>query len=263
MSKNPSVLIVDDEPEIGALLGIFLGDDFDVTIFTDPREACAEITKRHYDLVISDIRMPFLSGLDVVKHVKSVRPGVFVVLITGHAQTVADKAEAIGLGASEVLFKPFGDPGKIIGLLQKLLEGQDPAAAAAAVAAAPVVSGQKSKPRVLAMDDDAGIVEILQLLLEDYYYLHTFTDPMEALACFAVQKFDVIIIDLNMPTMSGKEAILRIRQLNASIPIIVMTGHGRSEPEALEALAAGGNDIMEKPFKSVEELVAQIGKLVE
>ena len=86
---------------------------------------------------------------------------------------------------------------------------------------------------------------------------------MEALACFAVQKFDVIIIDLNMPTMSGKEAILRIRQLNASIPIIVMTGHGRSEPEALEALAAGGNDIMEKPFKSVEELVAQIGKLVE
>lgn len=258
MSKNPSVIIVDDEPEIGALLGLFLEDYFDVTIFTDPREACAEITKRHYDLVISDIRMPFLSGLDVVKHVKSVRPGVFVVLITGHAQTVADKAEAIGLGASEVLFKPFGDPGKIIGLLQKLLEGQDPA-----VVAAPVVSGQKSKPRVLAMDDDAGIVEILQLLLEDYYYLHTFTDPMEALACFAVQKFDVIIIDLNMPTMSGKEAILRIRKLNASIPIIVMTGHGRSEPEALEALAAGGNDIMEKPFKSVEELVAQIGKLVE
>ena len=74
MSDKMRVLIVDDEPEIGNLLKLFLEDDFDVTIFTDPRLACEEVTKSAYKLVVSDIKMPFLTGLDVVKHVKKVRP---------------------------------------------------------------------------------------------------------------------------------------------------------------------------------------------
>ena len=270
MAAKSTVLIVDDEPAIGDLLKLFLEDDFEVTTFTDPRVACEEITKKPYDVVISDIRMPYLSGLDVTKHVKTVRPGVFVVLITGHAQTAADKEEALGMGASGVLFKPFGDPAKIIEYIQNLLAGPAYTPASAPVAApspvaAPVVAkaAKAGKPKVLAMDDDSGIIEILQILLEDDFDLRAFTDPVEAIACIANEKFDVILTDLNMPQMSGKEAIVKIRSLNGTIPIMVMTGHGRDEPEAKEALAAGGNEVLEKPFASVEVLVAQIGKLLK
>ena len=261
MSAKPKVLIVDDEPEIGNLLALFLEDDFEVKTFTDPRVACEEITRTPYDLVISDIKMPFLSGLDVVKHVKAARPEVVVVLITAHAQTAADKDEAIGLGASEVLFKPFGDLTKIISILQKLVSRRsDTSAAPVKVApAAPTIP----KPRVLVMDDDNGIIEVLQILLVDDFEVVAFTNPMDAIASLATQKFDVVLTDLNMPELSGKEAIIKIRSLNASVPIMVMTGHGKEEPVAKEALQAGGNEILEKPFASVQVLVAQIGRLIK
>ena len=134
MSDKMRVLIVDDEPEIGNLLKLFLEDDFDVTIFTDPRLACEEVTKSAYKLVVSDIKMPFLTGLDVVKHVKKVRPETHVVLITGHAQTERDKAGAKELGAAGVLFKPFGDPSKVVDYLNDVVGGESarPSASAAA-----------------------------------------------------------------------------------------------------------------------------------
>ena len=273
MLPKATVLIVDDEPEIGSLLGLFLEDDFDVTTFTDPRIACDEITKKSYDFVISDIKMPFLSGLDVVRHVKSVRPATFIVLMTGHAQTGADKAEALGLGASGVLFKPFGDPAKVIEYLQSLLATSASASApssvsaVSAVSAAPTVSAaaapKTTKPLIMAMDDDAGIIEVLEILLSDDFTLRTFTDPTKAIAHLLKEDFKAILTDLNMPEMSGKDAIIQIRKQNPTIPILVMTGHGQSEPEALAALAAGGTVILEKPFSSVDVLLEKIGKLIK
>jgi DNA-binding NtrC family response regulator len=263
MQPKPTVLIVDDEPEIGSLLGLFLEDDFEVTTFTDPRVACDEITKKSYDLVISDIKMPFLSGLDVVRHVKSVRPSTFIVLMTGHAQTGADKAEALGLGASGVLFKPFGDPSKVIEYLQSLLVTPASAPAPSSVSASASAAPKANKPLIMAMDDDTGILEVLEILLSDDFTLRTFTDPTKALAHLPKEDFKAILTDLNMPQMSGKDAIIEIRKQNPAIPIMVMTGHGQDEPEALAALAAGGTVILEKPFSSVDVLLEKIGKLIK
>ena len=124
MSGKYSILIVDDEPDIGSLLREYLEPEFAVTTLTDSRIAVGEIAQNSYDLVISDVKMPHISGFELIRHIKAVCPQTSIVLITGHAQNGADRAEALGLGASGVLFKPFADPSKVIAYIKDILESQ-------------------------------------------------------------------------------------------------------------------------------------------
>ncbi len=114
------VLIVDDEPEICQLLALFLEDDFNLTLCSDSREAIATLKVKPFDFVISDIRMPFADGYEVLSSALMAQPNIKVVLMTGHAQTPSDVADAKKLGAKEVLTKPFGNPAKIVELLHSL-----------------------------------------------------------------------------------------------------------------------------------------------
>jgi DNA-binding NtrC family response regulator len=279
MTKQARILVVDDEPEIGNLLRLFLEDEFDVVTFTDPRLACEEIELNAYDLVLSDIKMPFLTGLDVVKHVKTVRPATHVILITGHAQTERDKAEAIGLGAAGVLFKPFGDPSKMIEYIQKVL------------ASAPANAGQSSgvqttdansidsspkqvpsltdasrnsggKIRVLVIDDEPDLTDVLTLILEDDYETTVFNNPVEALKVIETGTFQLVLTDLNMPQMSGVDVIHQIRKVKPKIPVVIMTGHGEGEPEVVEALKAGGGMVLAKPFPEPAFVLEQLKKML-
>jgi DNA-binding NtrC family response regulator len=283
MTKQARILVVDDEPEIGNLLRLFLEDDFDVVTFTDPRLACDEIRSTSYDLVLSDIKMPFLSGLDVVKHVKTVRPSTHVVLITGHAQTEKDKAEAIGLGAAGVLFKPFGDPSKMVEYIQGVLagvsggtshngsllktEGQPTASAppqADSVVGSSLGSKNQStaKIKVLIIDDEPDLTDVLTLMLEDDYDITVFNNPAEALKIFGAGNFQIVLTDLNMPQMSGVDVIRQIRKTHPKIPIVVMTGHGEGEPEVVEALSAGGGMVLAKPFPDPVFVLEQLKKIL-
>lgn len=272
MSDKMRVLIVDDEPEIGNLLKLFLEDDFEVVTFTDPRLACDEVTRVPFDLVVSDIKMPFLTGLDVVKHVKKVRPSTHVVLITGHAQTERDKADAKELGAAGVLFKPFGDPAKVVNYLNDVVSsgsgGSKSASSAAStttttakVASAP--EAFKGKPLLMIIDDEPDLIEVLGILLGDDYDLRLFSNPVEALARLDDEPFKLILTDLNMPQMAGKDVITAIRQKFSELPIVIMTGHAEAEREVVEAMKVGGTAILSKPFPDPTIVLEKIGKLIK
>jgi DNA-binding NtrC family response regulator len=276
MSSRPTVLIVDDEPEIGNLLKLFLEGDFDVSTFTDPRVACDEIKKTHYDLVVSDIKMPFLTGLDVVKHVKSVRPATHVVLITGHAQTEKDKAEATALGAAGVLFKPFGDPLKVVDYLSGVIGGASavptvsaavsvvPAAAAKPVAQmAPQAHPKTGKPAILVIDDEADLTDVLSMLLEDDFDVVVYNNPVTAVQNYGQREFKMVMTDLNMPQMSGKDVIAKIKSITPGVPVIVMTGHGETEPEVVEALSLGGSGVLAKPFPDPAVILDKLKKMTK
>ena len=272
MADKMRVLIVDDEPEIGNLLKLFLEDDFDVVTFTDPRQACEEITKNPYSLVVSDIKMPFLTGLDVVKHVKKTRPETHVILITGHAQTERDKAEAKELGAAGVLFKPFGDPGKVVNYLNEVVAGGsilptaiNSAVSAPSVAPATVPSAVTSsgKPMVMVIDDEHDLTDVLSMLLGDYYDLRVFNDPVEALKNINNGTYKLFLTDLNMPQMQGRDVIAKIRAVHPNVPIVVMTGHGENEPMVVEAMKAGGTAVLSKPFPTPEAVITKLGKLIK
>ncbi|HJO03529.1 MAG TPA: sigma-54 dependent transcriptional regulator [Acidobacteriota bacterium] len=101
------VLIVDDESSMRAMLSIALGDEgWEVHAAGDGNEALALLSKQPVDVVVSDIRMPGVDGMELLRHVRDRSPRTEVSLITAHAST--DSAiEAVRLGAYDYVTKPF------------------------------------------------------------------------------------------------------------------------------------------------------------
>ncbi len=100
------MLVVDDEDGPRQSLHMIFSDDFDVTIATSGEEAIELSTQNPYHLVITDIRMRGLSGIDVLREVKKIDSHTEVIVLTAF-ETLETARQAISLGASEYLKKPF------------------------------------------------------------------------------------------------------------------------------------------------------------
>ena len=101
------------------------------------------------------------------------------------------------------------------------------------------------KPRVMVVDDDDGIREILRIMLKDYEVVEA-SDGFEAIKLYVVTKPDVVLMDVLMPKLDGVEATKEILKIDPEAVIIGITAFARSKKD--EMLAAGAKDIIEKPF---------------
>jgi len=105
--QQPRVLVVDDERSMRELLGIVLRrEGYDVVLAENGKSAIDVIAREPIDLLISDIKMPDLSGVEVLRAAKNADPDVLAIMVTAFAST--DTAvEAMRLGACDYLSKPF------------------------------------------------------------------------------------------------------------------------------------------------------------
>jgi two-component system, NtrC family, response regulator PilR len=101
------ILVVDDEPSMREMLRIVLRrDGYDVTLAQNGRDAQALLAQQPFDLVLSDIRMPDVSGVEVLRTAKELNRDVVFFMMTAYAST--DTAvEAMRLGAVDYFTKPF------------------------------------------------------------------------------------------------------------------------------------------------------------
>lgn len=101
------ILVVDDERGMRELLTIMLQKEgFDVTSAGGGQEALENISQGTYDIVITDIKMPHITGIDVLKAVKETSPETIVIMITAYASTET-AMDAMKLGAYDYITKPF------------------------------------------------------------------------------------------------------------------------------------------------------------
>jgi DNA-binding NtrC family response regulator len=115
------ILVVDDEEiVIRSCLRILDGDDYRVEAVQDGREALRKIEEDPYDVVILDIMMPNIGGLEVLRLIKEGHPDVDVIMITGLSQ-IDTAVEAMKLGAFDYISKPF-EPDEIKLVVQRALE---------------------------------------------------------------------------------------------------------------------------------------------
>jgi CheY-like chemotaxis protein len=102
-----SVMIVDDEPIVGKRLKPALSKHgFDVEVFESPTEALKRLDEKDFDIVVTDLRMEEVDGIQVLEHIMSSKSNTRVVLITGYA-TVDVAREALVKGAFDFIAKPF------------------------------------------------------------------------------------------------------------------------------------------------------------
>jgi len=103
---KPRLLIVDDEAEVRGVLHDLLSGPYQCGEAASAEDAIAELRKNDYQLVISDITMSGMSGLEMIPHVKVVSPDTVIVMISG-MQTIESAINALRLGAFDYLMKPF------------------------------------------------------------------------------------------------------------------------------------------------------------
>ena len=117
------ILIVDDEPEITSILHDLLSDQHECTTAGSAEEAIERLFEGTYDLIVSDITMPGMSGLELIPRVKSMSPNSVVVMVSG-MQTVESAIDALRLGAFDYVMKPF-DLRQVEAVVKRALEHQD------------------------------------------------------------------------------------------------------------------------------------------
>lgn len=118
------------------------------------------------------------------------------------------------------------------------------------------------KPKILIIDDEHAIREMIATSLEDKYQCTQASDAHKAEAVVKQEKPDLILIDWMMPGISGVNYIksLRKNENTANIPIIMLTAK-TEESDMLESLESGADDFLKKPF-STKELHARIRALL-
>lgn len=107
---RPRVLVVDDEASIRDLLAKTLAlAEYDVDLAPDGRTALERLRITAYDLLITDLRMPGVDGLTVIREARRLRTDIPVIIVTGYSSE-ASAIEAVNLGVSGYLTKPFRVP---------------------------------------------------------------------------------------------------------------------------------------------------------
>ena len=102
------ILVVDDEPNMLRLLKTILMDKtgYEVTTTNNPLEVSKLLQEAHYQLVISDLKMPLVDGMDLIDIIKKLDPSMPIIIITAYG-TIETAEEAVQKGAYDFITKPF------------------------------------------------------------------------------------------------------------------------------------------------------------
>jgi two-component system nitrogen regulation response regulator NtrX len=120
-----------------------------------------------------------------------------------------------------------------------------------------------AKTRILVVDDEASIRDSLRMTLEyaNYEFIGAATGQ-EGLALIDREAPDLVLLDIKMPGMDGMEVLTRLRAMNETLPVIMISGHGTGSSGA-DAVNKGAQDFLDKPFESTDRLLQTISGVLE
>ncbi len=202
------ILVVDDEPGMRkSLADILLDEGYVVEVAEDGLQAVELCSQSAFDVVIMDVRMPGLDGVEAFRRIRTHRSGTRVILMSAFGVDEL-KYEALDEGAIAFLEKPL-DIDAVVDLIENA-----------------------SDTAVLVVEPEV----VLQTQLHDSLKAHryrvtTAASPHDALKLLEQIRFDIILIDIDLPAMSGLDLYLAIKRLTPASLAIMISG---AEEEFLE-----------------------------
>ena len=104
------------------------------------------------------------------------------------------------------------------------------------------------KPRILVIDDEAAIRDSMKMILEyEGYDFAGAASGQDGLTIIEREPPDVVFLDIKMPGMDGLEVLSRVKAINDTLPVVIVSGHATIET-AVEATKKGAFDFIEKPL---------------
>jgi DNA-binding response OmpR family regulator len=233
-NSSPRILCVDDEIYIRELMVrtlCRLGYE-NVDTASDGADAWEALHKVSYSLVITDHRMPRVTGLELIKGMRSEGMAQPVILISGTMPT-HELERNHGLRVDAMLPKPF-TVAELSATLGKLLRAtESPAMANGSQrsqteepAIAPARGQKNSSRRILVVDDDRESRQLkIDLLTSSGYQAEAADDGAAGWEALRSHDYDLVITDNHMPRMTGLEMIEKLHITRMTIPVIMVTGH--------------------------------------
>ncbi len=239
MDDKASILVVDDDMGMCETLSDIMEEKgYRTIIATDGREAIQKAKELAFDVILMDIKMPGMDGVETFKQIKRIQPETAVVMMTAYA--VEDLIrEALSEGAYGVLHKPF-DIERMISLIEGVKEGG----------------------LILVVDDDPNTCATLKDILEAKgYKVGTALSGEEAIEIAQENKYDMIFIDMKLPTINGLQTYLALREVNPQVVAVMMTAYRREMGDLVEeALSRDAYTCLYKPFDA-EEVIQLVDEI--
>jgi DNA-binding NtrC family response regulator len=292
MSKIKLLLVDDEEDYVKTMAERMEMRDVGSRVALSGEEALQIVEEDAPDVMVLDLRMPGINGMEVLERVKREHPHVQVIILTGHGSEKEEK-EARRLGAFEYLQKP-ADTSQLLTTVRSawskglkfLKESRDEferSMTAAALAEgglpemarrggrAPVPSqadaSAEAKPdqvdtsgqalKVLFVDDEEDFVRTMAERMEMRELGGEIAlSGQQALQMLENDVPDVMVLDLRMPGIDGMEVLRRVKKTFPQIEVIIMTGHGSDQDEE-EARRLGAFDYLRKPV-DIEHLMETV-----
>lgn len=250
MTANAEIrlLLVDDEVEfLEAMKPGLVRRGFRVSVAQDGLAVLQLLRSETVDVIVLDVKMPGLDGVETFREIKRVAPGLPVILLTGHA-SIPQAFETSRDGIANYLAKPCDVETLAEAARQALIDSKVVATPSPPVA---------DDIRLLLVDDDRDFTDSLVPAL-DRRGVHAAAvhGGAEALDRVRAQRFDVAIVDVRMPDMDGLTLLKRLRAADSRIEVIVLTGHPAVE-DVRRGLKEGAFDYLTKPQR-VEDVVARV-----
>ena len=121
LEKNKKILVVEDDPDIRVMMEYILKDDYDVVLCEDGLSGLNSVRSERPDLILLDIYMPGISGLEVLRTVRAEPETANIPIILVTAGALKDEvSEGCVLGSNDCIFKPF-DPEELMKRIEKLI----------------------------------------------------------------------------------------------------------------------------------------------
>jgi signal transduction histidine kinase/CheY-like chemotaxis protein/tetratricopeptide (TPR) repeat protein len=255
--KGKRVLVVDDNATNRRILALQAAKWGMVAIDTDaPEKALPLLQQQRFDLAILDMHMPGMDGVQLATRIREAGHALPLVLFT----SLGRQDNASGLFAAS-LGKPLHQS-QLFDTLVTLLSGER--AVAAPTAAKPKIDAGMAAAhplRILLAEDNVVNQKLaLRLLQQMGYRADVAGNGIEAIECIERQRYDVVLMDVQMPEMDGLEASRRIVARwpsPAQRPRIVAMTANAMQGDREECLAAGMDDYVTKPIR-VDALVAAL-----
>ncbi len=236
MEIKANILIVDDNKSMcKTMFFVLKRKGYTVAIANSGIEAIEKVKKEPFDIIFMDIKMPFMNGVDTYKIIKKTQPETVVIMMT--AYTVEDLVkEALKEGVYDIIYKPL-DIEKVLSTIEKVNE-------------------IKKGAFILIVDDDPGIgITLRNILVKSGHKVGIAHAGEEAITMAQKREYNILFIDMKLPTINGLETYLVIKKINPEIVTIIMTAYRQEMNELVqEALNNSAYTCLYKPLDLAEML---------
>lgn len=244
MTQKAKILIVDDNLSLCKTMSLVLNrKGYDVSTANDGFEAIDRVKNEFFDIIFMDIKMPVLNGVETYKKIREINDKIIIIMMTAYA--VDDLIQdALKEGAYGIIYKPL-DFENIVSLIENSKDTEQGGL-------------------ILIVDDDPGTCSTLKnILIKKGYEVSISNTGEDAIKIVLEKPFDLIFIDMKLPTLNGLETFLALKKINPKIVAIMITAYSQEMDELVQdAIDKNAYTCLNKPI-DIEVMLVLIDEVLK